>query len=204
MAGKKAGLLFFVDIERSRLTCVEPVKETDSAKVRRHVQKVMAAAGAEGLRIDELSVYDRIMPDGYRKICLSHWLKSKYYHAWQLHGELKQQKMNYEADQMRLSPRPAGVPEVISRMGGRFINCRSGILWKVNQLLQHIERTWEQVSTDLNDPTNNASERVIGLTYKIRVKTSRGMKDMDKILNHCYLSEYLRGCDRVCDLRKVV
>jgi hypothetical protein len=37
MAGKKAGLLFYVDVDIGRLICVEPVDEKDSAKVRRHV-----------------------------------------------------------------------------------------------------------------------------------------------------------------------
>ena len=211
MAGKRAGLLFFVDVQRSRLICVEPIEETDSAKVRRHVQKVMAMVGAEELRTDELSVYDKIMPDGFRKICLAHWLKSKCYRAWQLHNQLKAEGMNYEAEQMRqlleylkITPRPPTVPEAVSRMGRRFINCRKGILWKVNQLLQHIERTWEHVSCDPTDATNNATERLIGLTYKIRVKMTRGMKNMDKILGNCYLSEYLRSRSGVCDLRKVV
>jgi len=211
MAGKRAGLLFFVDVERSRLVCVEPIKETDSAKVRRHVQKVMMMVGAEELRTDELSVYDRIMPVGYRKICQSHWLKSKCYRAWQLCSQLKAEGMKYEADQMqqlleylRINPRPPTVPEAVSRMGRRFINCRKGILWKVNQLLQHIERTWEHVSCDPADATNNTTERLIGLDYKIRAKTTRGMKSMAKILNNCYLSEYLRGPYGLCDLQKVI
>ena len=37
-------------IERGKLVCVEPVNETDSAKVRRHVQKFMAEVGAETMR----------------------------------------------------------------------------------------------------------------------------------------------------------
>lgn len=82
MAGKKAGLLFFADIDRNKLICVEPVNETDSARVRRHVQKVVAEFGAEQLRTDELSVYDRIVCEGSRKICLAHWRKSKCRRAW--------------------------------------------------------------------------------------------------------------------------
>jgi transposase-like protein len=50
MAGKKTGLLFYVDVDTGRLICVEPVDEKDSAKVRRHVQKVMMYVGAEQLR----------------------------------------------------------------------------------------------------------------------------------------------------------
>lgn len=72
MAGKRAGLLFFVDVDKGKLICVEPINETDSAKVRRHVQKVMACVGAEQLRTDELSVYDRIVPEEDHKICLAH------------------------------------------------------------------------------------------------------------------------------------
>jgi hypothetical protein len=211
MAGKNAGLLFFVDVDRGKLICVEPVKESDSAKLRRHVQKVMAMVGAEELRSDELSVYDRIMPEGTRKICLSHWLKSKCRRVRQLHNQLKAEGMNYEAEQMlelikylKIAPRPPTVPDEVSRMGRRFINCRKGILWRVNQLLQHIERTWEHVSCGPADPTNNATERIIGLDYKIRAKTTRGFKSIGKVLNHCYLSEYLRGREGRCDLRKIV
>ena len=60
--------------------------------------------------------------------------------------------------------------------------------WKANQLSQHIERTWDKVSKDGTDRTNNATERLIGLDYKIRAKTMRGFKSGDKALNHCYLS----------------
>lgn len=211
LAGHKAGLLFFVDVDRSRLITVEPVSEADAAKVRRHVQKVMLAVGAEELRTDELGVYDRVAPEGAHTICLTHWRKSKCRRAWQLYRQLKAEGMAFEADQMQqlltylhMEPRPPTVPDELSRMVRRFINCRKGILWKVNQLLQHIERTWAAVSSDPADPTNNATERIIGLDYKIRAKTTRGMKNMDKVLGMCYLSEHLRVADGPCDLRKIV
>ena len=53
------------------------------------------------------------------------------------------------------------------------------------------------------DPTNNATERVIERTFKIRSKTMRGFKAMPKVLAHPYLAFYLRGTAGVCDLRKV-
>lgn len=211
MAGKRAGLLFFVDVERKRLISVEPINETDSAKVRRHVQKVMQAVGAEQLRTDELGVYDKIVPQGRRKICLAHWRKSKCRRARQLYRQLKAEGMLFEAGDMlkllellKAEPRPPTLPEAVEKFVRRYINCRRGLLWKVNQLLQHIERTWEMVSSDVVDRTNNATERLIGLNYKIRARSSRGFKAWDKILGHCYLSEYLRGSGGVCDLRKVV
>ena len=105
---------------------------------------------------------------------------------------------------LRAEPRPPTLPESIEKLVRRYINCRRGTLWKVNQLLQHIERTWEHVSSDQGDRTNNSTERVIGLDYKIRVKTMRGLKNDDKVLGHCYLSEYLRCINGSCDLRKVV
>jgi hypothetical protein len=211
MAGKKAGLLFFVDIERQKLICVEPVNENDSRKVRQHVSRVMREVGAEQLRTDELSVYDRIVPEGSHKICLAHWRKSKGRRAYQLYRELKAEGLGFESENMlqlleflRFKPRPPTVPEPVERLVRRYINCRKGLHWKVNQLLQHIERTWQKVSCDEGDRTNNATERIIGLDYKIRVKTMRGFKDWDKVLSHSYLSEYLRGVEGVCDLRKVV
>ena len=211
MAGKRAGLLFFVDVERKRLICVEPVNERDSAKVRRHVQKVMLEVGAEQLRTDELGVYDKIVPVGSRKICLAHWRKSKCRRAWQLYRQLKTEGMGFEVSDMlkllellKAEPRPPTLPEAVEKLVRRYINCRRGSLWKVNQLLQHIERTREHVSSDQVDRTNNTTERIIGLNYKSRAKTTRGFKAWEKILCHCYLSEYLRGTNGMCDLRKVV
>jgi transposase-like protein len=218
IAGKKAGLLFYVDVDRGRLIYVEPVDEKDSAKVRRHVQKVMACVGAEQLRTDELSVYDRIVPEEDHKICLAHWRnaqhalrQSKCRRAWQLVRQLKTEDLQYESEDMlklvellHQEPRPPTLPEGVEKFVRRYINCRRGTLWNVNLLLQHIERTWSHVSSDEGDRTNNATERLIGLDYKIRVKTMRGLKNDAKLLGHCYLSEYLRGKDGVCDLRKVV
>ena len=211
MAGRKTGLLFYVDVDGGKLICVEPVDEKDSAKVRRHVQKVKMELGAEQLRTDELSVYDRIVAEQQHKICLAHWRKSKCRRAWQLYRQLQSEGLNFEAcDMLKLlellkrEPRPPTLPEAIEEPVRRYINCRKGLLWEVNRLLQHIERTWEQVSSEQGDRTNNVTERLIGLDYKIRVKRMRGLKSDDKVLGNCYLSEYLRGVDGICDLRKVV
>jgi hypothetical protein len=101
-------------------------------------------------------------------------------------------------------PRAPTAPEKLGRLVRRYINARKGLPWKVNQLLQHVERTWEKVSDDPADATNNATERVIGLTFKIRSKTMRGFKSMAKVLAHPHLAYYLRGDGEVCDLRKIV
>jgi phage FluMu protein Com len=211
MAGKNAGMLFFADIEGQKLICVEPINEKDSVKVRRHIQKVMFLVGAEQLRTDELHVYDKIVPEGLHKICLAHWRKSKCKRTSELYRQLKAEGREFEADDMakllellKIEPRPARLPESIEKLVRRYINCHKGTLWKVNQLLQHIERTWEDVSSDVGDRTNNVTERLIGLDYKIRAKTMRGFKSLAKAVNHSYLSEYLRGFSGICDLRKVV
>ena len=105
---------------------------------------------------------------------------------------------------LRMRPRPPTPPEELERLVRRYINARKGLPWKVNQLLQHIERTWEKVSNDPVDPTNNVTERMIGLTYKIRSKTMRGFKSDDKALAHPYLASFLRGEHEVCDLRQAL
>jgi hypothetical protein len=212
IAGKpRAGLLFFVDVERGKLICVEPVNETDSRKVREHVLKVFAMVGAQQLMTDELSVYDNIVDEDSHKICLAHWRKSKVNRAYEIHRQLKVEGLEYAAKDMseliallRQDPMPQKIPEGIEKLVRRYINCRSGALWKANQLLQHIESTWERLSKDGTNRTNNTTERLIGLDYKLRVKPMRGIKNTSKALNHCYLSEYLRGENGLCDLRKVI
>jgi hypothetical protein len=212
MAGKKrAGVLFFVDIQRGKLISVDPVNETDSKRVPEHVLRVMREFGAQQLRTDELSVYEGLVDEDSHTICFAHWLKSKCKRARGLHRQLKAEGMLFEAEDMldllellHAEPRSPAVPAELERKVRRYINCRRGTLWKVNQLLQHIERTWGRVSSNGGDRTNNATERVIGLTYKIRAKTMRGFKSWDKVLSHPYLWEYLRGDEGICDLRKVV
>jgi hypothetical protein len=212
MAGKhRAGMLFFVDVETSRMICVEPVNETDSRKVREHVLKVMDEVGAQKLCTDELSVYEGVVDESNHKICLAHWRKSKMKRAYEIQRQLKLEGLEYAARDMlelsallRQDPMPQKIPEGIEKLVRRYINCRKDTLWKANQLLQHIERTWDKVNKDGPDRTNNATERLIGLNYKIRAKTMRGFKSRPKAVNHCYLSEYLRGDDGICDLRKVI
>lgn len=211
MAGQDAGVLFLVGIDGSHLIGVEPVHEEQTGRVRRHVAQVMAQVGAEELRTDEHSVYEGIVPEGQHRLCLTHWRKSKGKRAYDLHRQavlegrpLEAQSMEELLELLRHKPRAPAVPEELSRLVRRYINARKGLPWKVNQLLQHIERTWEKVSDDPRDPTNNATERMIGLTFKIRSKTMRGFKAMKKVLAHPHLAFFLRGQQGVCDLRKVI
>ena len=189
---------------------MEPVQETEAKKVRQHIQRVLAETKARELRTDELSVYDRTTAAEHT-IRLAHWLKSKCKRAWDLARQFEAEGLTYEAQTMRdlmallhryrSSPT---LPEAIERLVRRFLTCRDGTFWKANQLLQHIERTWSSVSRDPADPTNNTTERLIGLTYKIRAKTMRGFKSPEKALAHPYLATFLRGTDGVCDFRKVI
>jgi hypothetical protein len=211
MAGRNAGILFFVDVEAGRLLYVEPVREEDAEAVRQHVRRVFALVGAEELRTDEHSAYRGAVEEGRHRLCLTHWRKSKGKRAADLHREavadgrtLEAQTLERLQEILRAEPRPPTVPEELERLVRRYINARRGLPWKVNQLLQHVERTWAQVSDDPRDATNNATERVIGLTLKIRTKTMRGFKAEAKMLNHAYLASFLRGHDGICDLRDVI
>jgi hypothetical protein len=211
MAGQNAGLLFFVDIAHQRLLRVEPVQEEDTPAVRRHVRRVLAEVGARELRTDEHSVYEWIVPEGQHRLCLSHWRKSKGKRAYDLLPQARAEDRPLEVrtlerllELLRLQPRPPTPPEELRWLVERYLPCRKGLLWKINQLLQHVERTWEKVSDDPIDPTNNSTERIIGLTLKIRSKTVRGFKSPAKNLAHPYLASYLRGQQGTCDLRKII
>jgi transposase-like protein len=212
MAGQgRAGMLFFVDIGSGKLLFVVRANERDTRQVRRHVQEIVDLVGAEHLRADELSVYDAAAVGVDRTICLAHWLKSKCKRAWELSRQFATEGLLYESETMLQLKRllhekwsSAGLPEEIERLVRRFINCRKGTHWKANQLLQHIERTWPYVGRGPGDPTNNMTERVIGLTYKIRAKTMRGFKSWDKALAHPYLSQHLRGDNGTSDLRRII
>lgn len=60
----------------------------------------MEFTGAEHLRADELSVYDGVVQDGSRTICLAHWLKSKCRRAYELSRQLKAEGLFYESQTM--------------------------------------------------------------------------------------------------------
>lgn len=211
MAGRDAGVLFFVDVKGNRLVCVEAADEEDTVAVRSQVARVMAAVGAEELRTDEHSVYEGIVEEGRHRLCLTHWRKSKGKRCMDLYGQAARTGRVMAAGSarklwklLRREPRPPTVPEELTRLVRRYVRRRKGLGWKINQLLQHVERTWQKVSDDRDDPTNNATERLIGLTLKIRTKTMRGFKSDGKALAHPYLSEFLRGQDGAADLRKII
>ena len=211
MAGQDAGLLFLVDLGNQRLIGVEMVDERDADEVRRIVREVMAEVGATELRTDEHSSYEGIVPEGSHRLCLTHWLKSKGKRAWDFLQQAKAEDRPLEVKSMeellallRKKPRSPTVPDELQRLVRSYIYARKGLPWQINKLLQHVERTWEKVSDDPVDPTNNVTERLIGLTLKIRSKTMRGFKSKSKVQAHPYLSFYLRGQDNFCDLRKVV
>jgi len=211
MAGLDRGVLFFTDVKRNALLLVEPLQETDTEAVRAHVREVFAAMGAVELRTDEHSVYEGIVDEGAHRLCLAHWNKSKGKRCADLHRQAAAGKHVVAAGAMRKllgilrqKPRPPTVPGALERLVTRYIGCRRGLLWKINQLLQHVERTWEKVSDDAEDATNNVTERIIGQTLKVRSKTMRGFKSHKKVLNHAYLSSFLQGEQRVADLRKVI
>jgi hypothetical protein len=211
MAGRNEGLLFFVDTDHQRLLYVVPLQEEDTAAVRRHVRRVLAEVGAQELRTDEHNVYEGILPEGEHRLCLTHWRKSKGKRAHDLLQQaileerpLEVQSLQRLLELLRLHPRPPTAPEEMRWLVERYLPCRKGLLWKINQLLQHVERTWEKVSDDPVDATNNATERIIGLTLKIRSKTMRGFKSRAKNLAHPYLASYLRGQEGICDLRKII
>jgi len=211
MAGLDRGVLFFTDVKRGTLLVVEPLQETDTQAVRSHVREVFAAMGAGELRTDEHSVYEGIVDEGEHRLCLAHWKKSKGKRCVDLYRQAAADKHVVAAGAMRkllgiLRQKPRGptVPPGLVRLVRRYIGCRKGLLWKINQLLQHVERTWEKVSDDAEDATNNVTERIIGLNLKIRAKTMRGFKSPEKVLTHVYLSSFLRGEEDIADLRKVI
>ena len=150
------------------------------------------------------------MPDALaQEPCLPAGRKGK--RAWDLWQQAQREGRPLEIESLhrlrellRLQPRPPTVPEELTVLVRRYIHCRKGLLWEINKLLQHVERTWSKVSDDPLDPTNNATEQVIGATLKIRAKTMRGFKSRRKVLTHAYLASFLHGRDGVCDLRDVV
>ena len=86
----------------------------------------------------------------------------------------------------------------------RHIHAHRDLPWKANHSLQHVERMCRKVSDAPADPTHNAPERLIGLTFKIRAKTMRGFKAMHKVLAHPHPAFFPRGREGICDLQKVI
>ena len=211
MAGDDKGLLFLVDVGNQRLIGVEMVDESHADEVRNIVRDAMEQVGATELRTDEHNSYEGIVPEDWHRLCYTHWRRSKGKRAHDLLRQALEEDRPLEVKSLeellallRKKPRSPTVPEELSRLVRSYIYARKGLPWKINQLLQHIERTWEKVSDDPLDATNNVTERIIGLTYKIRAKTTRGFKAETKVLAHPYLSFYLRGENGLCDLRKVI
>ena len=86
----------------------------------------------------------------------------------------------------------------------RLIHAHRDLPWKPNHPLPHVQRMCRKVSDAPADPTHNAPERLIGLTFKIRSKTTRGFKATAKVLAHPHLAFFPRGREGICDRRQVI
>ena len=209
MAGQNRGMLFCVDPVGGRLLRVVYASEEDLAAVRKHIREVMASCGAQVLRTDEHSVYQKAAEQlgiPRHELCAAHWLKSKQCRVRQLREQACASGRTPDLvgldelrEILRHRPRSHDPPEELMRLVRRYIGCRApkrggpaSLPYRIKQLLLHVERTWSRVSR-APDPTNNTTERLIGLCYKIRAKTMRGFKSPTKARQHPYLSSFLRA-----------
>ena len=107
-------------------------------------------------------------------------------------------KQNVKFYSIKDEIRIAGFDDSHFELGKSKIAIVVGAVMRGGAVLDGVLRTEVEV-----DGTN-ATERLIGLTLKIRAKTMRGFKSKSKVLAHSYLANMLRGENGTCDLRKII
>lgn len=209
MKGGNEGVVFAVDVEGQQLLRVEVMEEDDEEEVKRFLRELAEEFGAEALLSDEHKSYQGAAGElgMEHRLCEAHWKKAKLRRARKLiqHAQ-KLRRRHIEEDLERLARYVRGWPDAdekdLQELWRKYLKYRPprrGQRWsfgyEVRLLMQDVLENWNRVG-----PTNNTTERLIGLLLKMRSKVMRGFARTENIKKFVYLSGLLWAHRDACDL----
>ena len=209
MKGSNRGVVFAVDHDEQLLLQVEVMEETDERRIRRFLKKLSKEYGMKILVTDEHRSYQGGAKglDLEHRFCETHWKKAKVKRARGLRERAKRRGWRRATDDLEELARkvrnwPDGNEEDIKKLWEGYVKYRApspGKRWsfgyEIRLLMQDVLENWNRVG-----PTNNATERLIGLLLKMRSKVMRGFVKPENIKKFVYLSGFLWAHRDACDV----
>ena len=208
-------LVFVVDFGDGRLLEAALVDEQDSTAIGELIKDLEKRFGVARWVSDEHGSYAQI-PWGNHELCTAHFVKNKRRRLREIEGDLgsvgepqrRRLDMSIEILRRLLDSRRDEDKLHAHRLYENWAKARAPTKgekaspdYKMQQLALEVWNNWDRVW----NYTNNATERKIGATLKVRSKTMRGFKVAQNIPRFVALSESLfRPTDQPVSLPQFV
>jgi len=195
------GLVFVVDFGDGGLLEVDLIDEADATAISKLIKTLEKRFGVRRWVSDQHGSYTHI-PWGRHELCAAHFVKSKLQRLREIErdldkvGELDRKRLSFSSEIMRqlLRSPPKDGKRHARRLYDVWARARPPTKgeqetpsYKMRQLALEVWDNWDRVW----NYTNNATERAIGRSLKVRSKTMRGFKVAENIPRFAALSDYL-------------
>jgi len=220
MKGWNEGVVFAVDKEGQLLVRVEVMEEVNERGIKRFLKELCREYGVKVVISDEHRSYQAGVKglDVEHRLCEAHW-KSPTLHSFgdgarskvrrgkalaerARKRRWKRQAVDLEELQRLVKRWPEAEEAEVRDLWKKFVKYRApspGKRWffgyEIRLLMQDVLENWNRVG-----PTNNTTERLIGLLIKIRSGLMRGFQKSENIKRFVYLTGFLWANRKACDL----
>jgi hypothetical protein len=202
-------VVMVVDFSDGTLLEVTLLDEEDELAIAALVKDLQAAYGIEDWVSDELLTYERVIAQQHHYLCTTHFKKNKLRRVRELQKQAKSKRLQDDLQEMELLLRevPAEGQERARRLYQRQKRMkrskkgkRASPAARFKQLAREVYEKWERVW----HYTNNATERVIGLSLKIRAKQMRGFKVKEHIVGFAQMKGWMMSQGERVELSRLL
>jgi hypothetical protein len=202
-------LVMVVDFADGALLEVELLDEQDEAAVAALIKDLQAQYGIEDWVSDEHLTYETVIEKAHHYLCTTHFKKNKLRRCRELQQQTKSQRLQQAIqeleDLLRQAPadgqaRAGEIYRRQKRVKRVAKGKRASPAARFKQLAREVYEKWERVWQH----TNNATERMIGWSLKVRSKLMRGFKVKEHMVGFARLSGWMRGQGERVELGKLL
>lgn len=192
----RESLVMVVDFSDGTLLEVELLDEQDEAAMAALVKDLQATYGIEDWVSDEHLTYEAVIAQEHHYLCTTHFKKNKLRRVGELQKVAKSKRLQADLQEMEALLREAPDDgqqraKALYQRQGRVKRPQKGQratpAARFKQLAREVYEKWERVW----HYTNNTTERVIGLSLKIRAKLMRGFKKKEHIVGFAQMKGWM-------------
>ncbi|HKQ05102.1 MAG TPA: hypothetical protein VJ464_08230 [Blastocatellia bacterium] len=189
-------VVMVVDFADGTLLEVELLDERDEAAMAALVKDLQATYGIEDWVSDEHLTYDAVIAQPHHYLCTTHFKKNKLRRVRELQRQTQSARLQRDLQELEALLRevPADGQQRAKQLYQRQRRVkrpqkgrRASPAARFKQLAREVYEKWARVWPYTNNPT----ERVIGLSLKIRAKLMRGFKVKEHISGFARLKGWM-------------
>jgi hypothetical protein len=202
-------VVMVVDFANGTLLEVELLDEQDELAMAALVKDLQATYGIEDWVSDEHLTYEAVIAQAHHYLCTTHFKKNKLRRVRELQKQTKSERLRRDLQELEALLRevPADGQQRAQQLyqrQGRVKRPKKGQraspAARFKQLAREVYEKWARVW----QYTNNATERVIGLSLKIRGKLMRGFKVAEHISGFARLKGWMMSQGERVELSRLL